>query len=98
MEKIVLKNEFNIKDLSKITKKQTNTIRSWEQKGIIDKPKYKDSKGWRTYSKNEFIDCLEKIINYSWQRNVIKNKEDIELIILFLKGEINYANIIHINI
>jgi DNA-binding transcriptional MerR regulator len=47
------KEYFNIKDLAKIVKKETQTIRSWEAKGIIQKPQNRSDNGWREYSRNE---------------------------------------------
>lgn len=96
MKKVLFKNYFNIKDLAKITNKQTQTIRSWEIKGIIDKPINKDANGWRQYSKYEMITCLERIVKHDWQRKVIKNEKEINLIIAYLKGEVNYEDVISV--
>ncbi|MFW6007768.1 MAG: MerR family transcriptional regulator [archaeon] len=86
---ILDKNEFNISDLAKIVKKQTQTIRSYERKGIINKPDKKASNGWRVYSKSDLANTLENILNYNWQRNVIKNESEIKQIIEYLRGNVD---------
>lgn len=83
------KTEFTITDLAKIVKKQTQTIRSYEHKGIIKKPDKKASNGWRVYTKDDLANTLENIINHNWQRNVIKNKNEIEHIINYLRGRVD---------
>lgn len=79
-DNILEKETFNIKDLANIVKKETQTIRSWENKGIIKKPS-KNPKNWREYTKKELIETLETILNYPWERKVIKNTSEIQYII-----------------
>ena len=84
-EEFFLKVHYTIKDLAKIVKKETNTIRSWENKGIIRKPN-KSSNNWRHYSREDMALALEMILSYPWDRNVIKNKTEIEYAIDRLRG------------
>jgi hypothetical protein len=91
---ILYQEVFNIKDLSIIVKKETQTIRSWEIKGIIDKPENKSNNGWREYSKLELASTLEKILNFNWKRKVIKNENEIQSFIDYLRGKITDVDII----
>jgi DNA-binding transcriptional MerR regulator len=86
------KEYFNIKDLAKIVKKETQTIRSWEAKGIIQKPQNRSDNGWREYSRNELATVLESILSYNWQRKVIKNEIEIQHIIDCLRGKIDESS------
>lgn len=79
-----LKKIFTIKDLCNITNKKSVTIRKWEKKGIINKYNH-GANGWRQYTVDEFIDTLERILNYPWQRNTIYNKGQIQLLVNNLK-------------
>lgn len=85
LEEILSKEKFNIQDLAFITKRKTQTIRSWEKKGIIPGADGKASNGWREYSKETVIKILECIINHSWERQVIKNVDEIKYVIQRLK-------------
>ena len=91
IEELNEKQFYTIKDICKVTNKKSDTIRSWERKGIIHKPKETMYSvgfcyaGWRKYSKKEFIEVLEDIVNHNWERNVIKNKTEIEMYIEYLK-------------
>lgn len=91
MQKIIselsLRRIFTIKELSLVLGKKTQTIRKWEQKGIIPKCKNYSSNGWREYSKNEFADILEIIINYPWERKTIHNIGYIQYLINILRME-----------
>lgn len=91
-EEFFCKEKYNIKDLAKIVKKETQTIRSWEIKGIIEKPG-KSSNSWREYSKEDLANTLEVVVNYDWDRKVIKNKTEIEYVIARLRGQEVTANI-----
>lgn len=95
IEELLRKSAFNIKDLSKIVKKETQTIRSWEAKGIIDRPARKtdDKHEWREYTREDLAQALENIVNYDWKRKVIKNKSEIEYIIDFLRNNKNVNDI-----
>lgn len=86
------KESYTIKDLASIVKKETNTIRSWEHKNIISKPG-KSSNNWRQYSKEELADTLETVLNFDWDRKVIKNKAEIQYAIDRLRGKEVVANI-----
>ena len=91
IEKLDQKEFYTIKDICKVTNKKADTIRSWERKGIIKKPKETMysvglyNAGWRKYSREEFIQALEDILNYHWQRNTIHNRTEIEIYIQYLK-------------
>ena len=86
-EKLLNKQAFNITDFANIVMKKTETIRSWELKGIIDKPNV-DSRHWRKYSRDELADCLEKVLNHSWERKVIKNEQEIQYVIDRLRNNL----------
>lgn len=85
IEEILVKQVFTIKDLSKVLDKKSQTIRKWEQKGIISKCGNYSNNGWRQYNRNEFADVLEEIINYSWERNTIYNIGQIQYLINLLR-------------
>lgn len=85
IEELSLKNMFNIKDLSLVLGKQTQTIRKWEQKGIIPKCKSYGNNGWREYTRQEFANILETVINYPWERNSIYNIGYIQYLINILR-------------
>jgi DNA-binding transcriptional MerR regulator len=89
-DELLNKNSFNIRDLATIVKKETQTIRSWETKGIIPKPSLKSENGWREYTKEDLANTLEAILNYSWQRKVIKNESEIQYIIDYLRGNASH--------
>jgi DNA-binding transcriptional MerR regulator len=85
------KEKFNIKDLAKIVKKETQTIRSWEMKGIIHRPEKKTDKKveWREYTRETLAETLETIISYQWERKVIKNENEIRYVIEYLRGNVD---------
>lgn len=85
------KEKFNIKDLAKIVKKETQTIRSWEIKGIINRPEKKTDKKveWREYSREILAETLERILNHNWDRKVIKNENEIRYVIDYLRGKVD---------
>jgi Predicted transcriptional regulators len=87
LDKILQKEYFNIQDLAEITKRKTQTIRSWEKKGIIPSADQRSENNWRLYSKQCMIDVLEKIMNYPWERQVIKNQAEVQYVIDTLKGQ-----------
>ena len=92
IEKLDQKEFYTIKDVSEVTGKTSQTVRSWELKGIIKKPKETihsvglHQAGWRKYSREEFIEVLSDLIKYPWKRNVIQNKTELEFYIEYLKG------------
>lgn len=86
------KESYTIKDLAILVRKETNTIRSWEHKNIINKPG-KSSNNWRQYSKDELADTLETVLNFDWDRKVIKNKSEIQYAIDRLRGKFVAADI-----
>lgn len=92
-EELLQKEYFNIKDLAKIVNKETQTVRSWEKKGIIPKPENKYDNGWRMYSKEDLATALENILQYNWQRKVIKNESEIKFVISYLQGNIDTNDI-----
>ena len=94
-DELLHKTTFNIKDLASIVKKETQTIRSWETKGIIKRPpkKTSDQHEWREYTKKDLAEVLENLLNYSWKRKVIKNEIEIQYMIDFLRGKIDIANL-----
>lgn len=91
IEKLDQKKFYTIKDICEVTKKKSDTIRSWERKGIIKKPSetiYKVgfcNAGWRKYSREEFVQVLQDILDYKWERDTIKNRTEIEVYIQYLK-------------
>ncbi|MNT73404.1 hypothetical protein D3C72_2121040 [compost metagenome] len=90
LDQLLEKELFNIQDLAEITKRKTQTIRSWEKKGIILEADHRGDNNWRLYSRLRMIDVLEKLLNYPWERQVIKNKAEVQYAIDILKG--NLAN------
>lgn len=86
-EYILKKDTFNIKDLAKIIKRETQTIRVWEKKGIILEADMRGENNWRLYSKNRLIEVLEQILNYEWKRQVIKNTVEVYHLIEELKKQ-----------
>lgn len=89
------KETFNIQDLARIVKKETQTIRAWEIKNIIKRPMKKtdDKHEWREYTKENLAQALEDILNYPWKRKVIKNEFEIRYIINFLRGKLDTSNL-----
>jgi hypothetical protein len=77
---------FTIKDFALLVNKETNTIRSWENKNIVKKPG-KGSNNWRQYTKTELADCLEAVLLYNWERKVIKNRLELKHAIKRLRGD-----------
>lgn len=86
IDEILIKKVFTIQDLSFILGKQSQTIRKWEQKGIIPKCKKYNNAGWREYNRNEFANILEIILNHNWKRNIIYNPGKVQIIINYLRG------------
>lgn len=81
LEKILSKEVFNIQDLAEVTKRKTQTIRSWEKKGIIKEADMRNENNWRQYSKERFVEILQQILNYPWERQVIKNVAEVQYVI-----------------
>lgn len=81
LEKILSKEVFNIQDLAEVTKRKTQTIRSWEKKGIIKEADMRNKNNWRQYSKERFVEILQQILNYPWERQVIKNVAEVQYVI-----------------
>lgn len=81
LEKILSKEVFNIQDLAEVTKRKTQTIRSWEKKGIIKEADMRNENNWRQYSKERFVEILQQILNHPWERQVIKNVAEVQYVI-----------------
>ncbi|MDF2533897.1 MAG: hypothetical protein K0R18_54 [Bacillales bacterium] len=81
LEKILAKEVFNIQDLAEVTKRKTQTIRSWEKKDIILDADMRNENNWRQYSKQRFIEILTQILQHPWERQVIKNVAEVEFVI-----------------
>lgn len=81
LDKILSKEVFNIQDLAEVTKRKTQTIRSWEKKEIIKSSDMRNDNNWRQYSKERFVEILRQILEYPWERQVIKNVAEVEYII-----------------
>lgn len=89
LEEILEKEAFNIQDLAFITQRKTQTIRSWEKKGIILEADKRASNNWRLYSIDRTVNILEKIISHPWERQVIKNVDEVKYVIEALKQRLN---------
>ncbi len=89
IEQLLVKKVFTIKDLAFILGKQTQTIRKWEQKGIISKCANYSDNGWRQYNRQEFADKLEEVLNYKWERNTVFNPGQIQSVINYLRMDVN---------
>lgn len=91
LDKLDEKEFYTIKDLCKVTGRKAETIRSWERKGIIKKPEETiysvgfSGAGWRKYNREVFVQTLQDILDYDWKNNVIKNLEEIQMCIDYLK-------------
>lgn len=85
LDQLLQKEHFNIQDLAEITKRKTQTIRSWEKKGIISQADMRTDTNWRMYSKSKMVEILEQILNYPWERQVIKNQAEVQYVIDTLK-------------
>ena len=85
LDQLIQKENFNIQDLAEITKRETQTIRSWEKKGIILEADMRTETNWRLYSRTRMIEILEQLINYPWKRQVIKNQAEVQYVIDALK-------------
>ncbi|MNB93567.1 hypothetical protein D3C75_407020 [compost metagenome] len=88
LDQLLKKELFNIQDLAEITKRKTQTIRSWEKKGIILESDHRGSNDWRLYSKERIIEILNQILEHPWERQVIKNKAEVQYVIDVLKGDL----------
>jgi len=84
-EEFIYKKFYDIRDLAEIFNKGTQTIRSWERKGIIKKPPKNPFNEWRRYTRKDLIEILTCIVNYPWERNVIKNMDEIKQLLEILK-------------
>jgi len=84
-EDFIYKKFYDIRDLAEIFGKETQTIRSWERKGIIKKPPKNPFNEWRRYSRKDLIEILIIIINHPWERSVIKNMDEIKQLLEILK-------------
>ena len=85
-DKMLNQKSFTIKDFAVIVQKDMRTIRSWEDKGICDKPP-KNNRNWREYSPIMLAHCLEQVIDYDWKRRTITNMKEIRYIIDRLKNK-----------
>lgn len=92
LDKLLAKEAFNIQDLAEITKRETQTIRSWEKKGIILEADQRSTNGWRLYSKERLIHILNQILEHPWKRQVIKNTAEVQYVIDVLNGKIELSD------
>ena len=84
-EELIYKKFYDIKDIADIFNKDTQTIRSWEIKGIIKKPPKNPFNQWRRYTRKDLMEILNCIINHPWKRTVIKNMDEIKQLLEILK-------------
>lgn len=89
LDKLLQKEVFNIQDLAEITKRKTQTIRSWEKKEIIAEADQRGTNNWRLYSKERLVHILKQILEYPWERQVIKNTAEVQYVIDVLSGKID---------
>ena len=61
-EKIIKKDRFVIGDFAIIVNKKSDTIRNWEERGIIEKPTVNPKTKWREYTREELICNLKKVL------------------------------------
>lgn len=87
LDNLLTKENFNIQDLAEITKRKTQTIRSWEKKGIIKEADQRSANKWRLYSKERLVEILVQILEYPWERQVIKNTAEVQYVIDVLTGK-----------
>ena len=80
VRRILMKEVYTIQDVAKIVDKTTATVRSWEVKKITPKHKNKSDNGWKTYTRRDLEELLNALLNYKWERTVIKNEQDLEFI------------------
>lgn len=85
IKEMLSKDQYNIKDIAKIFKKKTHTIRSWERKGIIEKPNKEGQYKWRYYTRYEFCSVLEDVLDYEWERETFFNAGQIQSLISILR-------------
>ena len=81
---LVEKEQYKVPDVCKALNKSPLTIRKWEREGIIKPPSLRDSRNWRVYSRSEFADLLEDVLDYPWKNNVFDNPGQIQLLIIYL--------------
>ena len=74
-EKIIKKDRFVIGDFAIIVNKKSDTIRNWEERGIIEKPTVNPKTKWREYTREELICNLKKVLNFNWDRNTLDRDE-----------------------
>ena len=86
VRRILMKEVYTIQDVAKIVNKTTATVRSWEVKKITPKHKNKSDNGWNTYTRRDLEELLNALLNYKWERTVIKNEQDLEFIIRYCRG------------
>lgn len=92
LDQLLTKEAFNIQDLAEITKRETQTIRSWEKKGIIQEADQRSDNGWRLYSKERLVDILNQILQHPWKRQVIKNTAEVQYVIDVLTGKVELSD------
>lgn len=87
IDKLIEKESFNIQDVAEVTKRKTQTIRAWEKKGIIPEADMRSANNWRLYSRTCFIQLLQNLLDHPWERQVIKNVDEVQYVIDELKGK-----------
>lgn len=87
LDQFLEKEFFTIQDVAKITNRTTQTVRSWEKKGVILEADKRGDNNWRQYSRTRMAEVLEKILNHPWDRKVIKNVDEVEYVINVLRGK-----------
>lgn len=51
---------FKIADLARMIDRTSRTVKEWEKKGLIPRPR-RDSRGWRVYSEKQMKDIIRLV-------------------------------------
>ncbi len=90
VEEMLDKEKYTIRDVAKVFRKKTHTVRSWERKGIIEKPYKEGQYKWRYYTRYEFCSLLEDVLDYDWEREPFYNGGQIQTLIFILRKNGGY--------
>ena len=72
-QKLKNNEQIDIRLLAKFLDICSDTIRKWEDRGIVEKPVIEN--GIRTYTRISLTKFFNNILNYPWQKNPFKGKE-----------------------
>lgn len=77
---------YGLGDLAKVLGKDITTVRRWEREGKIEKSKNRNNAGRRVYTRKEFTDIIEDVLDEPNLSRLLHNPGEIQLLVIYLRG------------